>query len=125
MEQETITGFQIALRELTQEEASREITLDRFSEFHYLVGEDFCDLCGSFISHKVLAGYLIAKHPEFAPEYLDVCNDKYGEAIDLMLDSDKDDEFYSDLAELANLTVNLKKNINQVLIQVAEYYGNE
>jgi hypothetical protein len=35
------------------------------------------------------------------------------------------DAFYKLFAEFANLTGGLKKRINQVLIQVHEYYNNE
>jgi len=44
MKQETIVGFDIPKRELTEEEKNREITLDRFNEFHNKAGEDFCDI---------------------------------------------------------------------------------
>ena len=127
MEQETIVGFDIAKRPLTEEEQNREITLERFNEFHYKAGEDFCDTCGSFMNHLIIGGYLIAKHPEISLELLKVCNDKYDETLGLMrvyedkLSDENNEIFYADLAEFANLTKGLKKNINQVLIQISEY----
>jgi len=129
MDQETINGFDIPKRELTQEEATREITLDRFNKFHTEAGEDFCDTCGSFINHRILGGYLIAKHPSISLQILGVLNNKYGDALELLqlyqeeLEDESGDLFYSELAEFANLTVGLRKNINQVLIQLAEHYG--
>ena len=129
MGQETVWGFDIPKRELTEEEKNREITLDRFNEFHNKAGEDFCDTCGSFMNHLIIAGYLIAKHPKISLELLKICNDKIaGETLGLMTVyedelGDHDNEiFYTDLAEFANLTKGLKKNINQVLIQISEYY---
>jgi hypothetical protein len=42
---ETITGFDIPKRKLTQEEKTREITFERFHNFHMEVCEDFLDQC--------------------------------------------------------------------------------
>jgi hypothetical protein len=127
-EVETIHGFDIPLRELTQEEATRKITLDRFNEFHNEAGEDFVDTY-SQINHLILGGFLMAKHPNLSKEFLEVCNDKYGEALGLKhcyednFGDDGGDMFYKDFSEFINLTVNLKKRVNQILIQVVEYYN--
>lgn len=128
MEQETIHGFDIPKRELTQEEKTRDITLKRISNFHIEVGEDLMDQCGSLINHLILTGFLMAKHPELAPNFLEVANNKYGECLGLLSvfqdeDIDNgDDKFYTLLAEFLNLTVAAKARINQILIQVAEHY---
>jgi len=70
---------------------------------------------------------MLAKHPDWCAEILEICNDNYGEALNIEhLYVDKgltEDEFYTDLAEFINLTVALKKRVNQVLIQVAEQYN--
>ena len=128
MTQETIIGFDIQKRELTTEESNKEITLERFNDFHYEAGEDFCDTCSSFMNHLIIGGYLIAKHPELSLEILKSCNDKNGDVLGLIevyeveLGDESNDIFYKDLSEFANLTKGLKRNINQILIQVAEYY---
>ena len=127
MIQETIDGFDIPKRELTEEEASRELSFERFDEWQMEVGEDFCDQVGGMINQNIFGGFLMAKHPEFSPGILKVLNNKYGEALGLLtmfeehFDIDEGNKrFYTLLSEFANLTVNLKKNINQVLIQVLE-----
>lgn len=132
MNVETIDGFNIPKRELTEEEASREITFERFDEWHMEVGEDFCDQVGSMINHYIFGGFVMARYPQFSTQILKVLNSKYGEALGILSifeehfeqDNNNLEEgnkiFYTLLAEFANLTVNLKKNINQVLIQVME-----
>ncbi len=77
-EVETIDGFDIPKRELTPEEANREVTLDRFHAWHAEVGEDFTDQFSS-IDHKIYGGYLMAKYPNKSAEILAECNNKYGE----------------------------------------------
>jgi hypothetical protein len=132
-EQETIEGFNIPLRELTLEESLRPITLARFNDFHYEVGEDFIDQIGSVNTARIafiFAGFAIAKHPDWSIDLLDQCNrssvyiqlikDVYAENTS---DSDQDDTFYSEFAEFLNLTIETKKRVNQVLIQVEEYYA--
>lgn len=118
-------------RILTDEEANREITLERFTDYHHTVGECFVDQHG-FVDHKIFGGYLMCLHPQWSKEILKVLNDKYGEALGLLHiyedELGSDDEigwnmFYTDLAIFANLTGNLKKNINQILIQEDEYYN--
>ena len=128
-EKQTVPGFDIPIRELTEEEATRPLTLERFNEFHQEVGEDFVDQFGSINIH-IFGGYILAKHPEWCVEILEICNDKYGEALSVEhLYVDKgltEDDFYTDLAEFINLTVALKKRVNQVLIQVTEQFpGNK
>lgn len=128
MSKETIIGFDIEKRELSQEEKTREITFERFQEFHISACEDFCDTCGHMINSKILCGFLMAKQPNLSREMLE-CINKDGDALELLhvyKDNlqESDYEFYSDLAEFANLTVHLKERINQILIQVSEHYND-
>lgn len=127
MEQETICGFNIPKRELTEEEATREITIERFNEFHAIAVEDFCDQCEQEINRFITGGYLICKHPELATEILRTLNDKYGGLTsiwEVYADklNDGNDIFYTDLAEFLNLTGKAKERVNQILIQVVEHY---
>ena len=128
MEKETVHGFSIPLRELTEQEASMDITLERFSNYHTAVGEDFADQHGSLINHLIVGGYLMAKHPELSNELLAVMNNKYGEVLSFTevyaehLNDENNDLFYTELAEFLNLTVAAKKRVNQILIQIAEHY---
>lgn len=130
---ETIEGFEIPFRKLTEEEALRPITLSRFSDFHIEVGEDFVDQIGSVNDKKIallFAGFAMAKHPEWRSELLSQCNQTnvYTQLIqevyaDNTSESDCGDTFYSDFAEFLNLTIESRKRVNQILIQVAEYYA--
>jgi hypothetical protein len=120
---ETIPGFDIPKRELTKEEAEREITLERFQEWHHEVGEDFMDQVGYLFNAKVYGGYLMHKYPHKASELLKIINK--GEMLDYQdtYENDEDgDQHYSDIAEFLNLTEIAKKNANQILIQLVEYY---
>lgn len=122
---ETIDGFDIPKRELTPEEAARPITKERIDEFHRLAGEDFCDQGIGNINVKILGGYLMAKYTHLSAEILDVCNDKHGEPLGILhLFYPDKDIFYEELASFINLTVACKARVNQVLIQLAEHYGN-
>lgn len=109
--------------ELTSEQATMSITKERFDIYHQKVGEDFCDQEGSIVNVKVLGGFLIAKNPELTLEILDVLNSQYGDALglcDIYVEHFEDagfDMFYSLFAELADLTIILKKRINEVFIQ--------
>jgi hypothetical protein len=128
---ETIQGFNIPKRDLTEEESNRDISFERFDEWQMEVGEDFCDQVGSMVNHYVFGGYLMAKHPELSEKILKIINNKYGDVLSYvsMFEEHFDDEedankkFYTLLAEFANLTKVLKKNINQILIQVMESKG--
>lgn len=120
---ETIDGFDIPKRMLTDEEANRDITLERFQEWHNEVGEDFCDQISN-INEKILGGFLMCKHPDKSHQILKILNEK-GDALELQgiyEDDPHNDKFYTDFAEFINLTVHLKKRVNQILIQVMEYY---
>ena len=126
---ETVNGFDIPLRELTEEEANRDVTWERFREFHYTAGEDFLDTTGDG-NYRIFGGFLLARYPEHAKEILEVCNEKYGCSVDYLeiigFDNDKDiDTVYLDFAEFTNLTSALKKRVNQVLIQVVEHYNTQ
>jgi hypothetical protein len=131
MEEETIEGFTIPFRELTEEEASRTITLERFIDFHHEVGEDFVDQIGSVNDTRIaliFAGFAMSKHPEWSTEILSQCNrdSVYTQLIkDVYAEYEtaySDETFYSEFAEFLNLTIESRKRVNQVLIQVAEYY---
>lgn len=122
-----VYGFDIPKRELTTEEATRDLTLQRFQEFNRSVGEDFTDQF-PFVNVKIFGGYLMAKYPTLSADLLKIINDKYGEALSILhmfeeeLEDEENEIFYTDLANFVNLTGNLKKQVNQVLIQVAESY---
>lgn len=130
MSNETITGFDIPLRQLTDEEANREITLERFDEFHAEAGEDFMDSCGHILNTAILVGFLIGKQPQISRTLLNAvnhgadANDLRNVYIDQIGTETKflevEDIFYSDLAEFLNLTEHAKKRVNQILIQVTE-----
>lgn len=135
MEEDTVEGMSIPLRELTEEEISRPITLERFQHFHYQAGEDFLDQIGSVNNARIalqFCGFAIAKHPEWNKELLDSCNKIYTSDVYTQLvqnvyrdyNDNDDDLFYTDFAEFLNLTEHAKKRVNQVLIQVDEYYKN-
>lgn len=129
---ETIEGFDIPLRVLTEEEASREINLGRFQDFHHAVGEDFIDQVGSVNTEKIayqFMGFALAKLPEWNEELLSSCNrnNPYTQLVqEVYSDYDENmdcDLFYSDFAEFVNLTVHTKMKVNQVLIQIEEHYA--
>jgi len=126
-EVETVYGFDIPKRELSEEEATREVTLERFQNFHRNAGEDFVDQF-PHVNVKIFGGYMMAKHPELSAKLLQILNNKHSETLDIehLIDEEYDDnngdQFYTELAEFINLTGNLKKMVNQVLIQVDEYY---
>ena len=132
-EVETIHGFDIPKRELTEEEKNREVTLERFSDFHADAGEDFVDQCESFFNKSFIAGYLLCKYPENGARILEVSNNAGGllDLKEIYEDEDgednyfiDEDRFYTDLAEIINLTKITKERVNQVLIQVYEYYND-
>ncbi len=126
-EKETIHGFDIEKRELTEEEATRPITLERFTEFHHAAGEDFVDQCESIVNHLIWIGWCLHKYPEKSKDFLKVANHKYGGVqmtMELFENEDgEDDAFYTDFAEFLNQTESAKKRVNQILIQVTEYYN--
>ena len=113
-------------RELTEEEAAREITLERFNDYHDDAGEDWWDQEGSMISKDFFLGYLLGRFPEKYQKVLEMVNDKYQDAADVfgeLYEEEICDEFYTILADFINLTVNTKKKINEVLINTYEYYN--
>src|SRR5699024_1944029 len=128
---ETIPGFGIPKRELTKEEAEREITLERFRKFHYEAGEDFIDATGEG-PELLFGGYLLCKYPEKSSQILAIVNEEgkfleitsFCEVGGLGYDEKEDiDMVYQDFADFCNLTKHLKRRVNQVLIQVSEYYN--
>lgn len=129
---ETINGFDIPKRELTTEEASRNITVERIRNFHYGSGEDFLDTTSEG-NAQIFAGWLLHKYPEKSKEILAVVNnngkylviadfneiedfEKYDDEIDM-------NSLYIEFVEFCNQTEHLKRRVNQVLIQVDEYYN--
>jgi hypothetical protein len=125
--EEIVDGHDIPLRELTEEEATRDITLDRFNDYMCTVGEDFVDqhcICNA----QVLGGWLLGKHPKYKLEICEVLNDSPIEQDFLHLyvenyNDNAEDEFYIDFAEFLNLTIAAKKRVNQILIQIDEHYN--
>lgn len=99
----------------------QDITVERFRDWHYEVGEDFLDQTGEG-NHLIFGGYLLAKYPHRSKEILKVCNDKYGgcqnyrELPELEFDEEKDIEnLYVVFAEFCNLTEHLKKRVDRIL----------
>ncbi len=120
----TINGFDIEQRELTDEERGREITLERFTEFHFAAGEDFLDQTGEG-NVKIFAGWMLHKYPEFSVEILSLANDKNAEVMTFNeLEEKTYTDLYADFAEFCNQTGALKHRVNQILIQVVEYYDD-
>lgn len=124
----TVEGFDIPFRELTDVEKNSEVTLERFQDWHYAVGEDFCDQVGG-INGLILGGWLMAEYPSKSLEILSVLNREGARCnaqplMDLsMYENDDDgDQFYSDFARFVNLTGNLKRRTNEILTIVTEYY---
>lgn len=131
MEQKTITGFSILKRELTEEEASREVTIERIRDFHYEAGEDFLDIADDARA-EIFAGFIVHKYKDRAAKIYDICNSNKGylsvmdfkEFYEPEYNEEEDiDQIYFDYIEFVNTTVHLKKRVNQVLIQVMEYYN--
>jgi len=129
-EVETIDGFDIEKRELTAEEASIDVTLDRIHAFHRQVGEDYLDTCSmDGQAEKMFLGFLMCKRPDLSPQILKIVNNGYMdlefyEAFAKVEDESTEDEFYRLFAEFTNLTKGFKKRVNQVLIQIDEHYKN-
>lgn len=135
MEQETVNGYDIPLRKLNEEESTREISVERFREFHYAAGEDFLDgQSEGPVQGFIFGGWLIHKYPAMSKEILDHINENI-EYLDMHCFKDIDflgeyikdediDQIYFEVAEFANQTEALKKRINQTLIQVCEYYND-
>lgn len=132
---ETIDGFDIPNRELTEEEANRDITLERFQEWHHEVGEDFIDQ-HSYGDPKVFLGFTMSKYPEYSIQLLEESNKAnakggWGYTIQdiqhFFRDETGDDEeekFYTLYADFVNHTKFTKANVNRQLILVMEHYSN-
>ena len=139
-EQETINGWYIPKRELTEEEKTRPITFERFQEWHSYAQEDFLENSGS-CDHKLFAGWLLHKYPQHfdaickvmneAGEYFEINSLLQSEHLDLydQLDENgryiEDSSIYKDYAEFVNQTTHLKARDNEVLILLVEYYTKE
>lgn len=131
-EVETVDGFDIPKRELTEEEANRDITFERFEEWHNEVGEDFCDQVGHLFNEKIFGGWLLHKYPEKSKHILELLNNKFCDVLSLQeIFEDNsaegnggDKTFYTDFAQFLNQTEKAKKRVNQILIQVMEYHNS-
>jgi len=129
-EEKTVNGYNIPLRELTEEEATRDITLDRFNDYMCTVGEDLVDQHESIVDYKVYGGWLLARYPEKNLEILRCINDSWPSVQSMMyevFDAEGEDNelnvFYTDFAEFLNLTGAAKERVNQILIQIDEHYN--
>lgn len=109
---------------LTEEEKALEITTERISEYHNIIGEDFLEYSSTYIINRfVFGGYLIGKFPEKASEIIEIVNSPYYELINFYEIFPFDDEIdqeglYQHVIEFANLTVNTKARFNEILISV-------
>ena len=127
----------IPVRPLTEEEATRDITIERVSAFNAKMGENFLDSRGGDeVDKDAFGGFLMAKRPELSSKILEIMNDKYGEMLsyeemfqDLYSDTETGNltdwetpynEFYSYYCEFVNQTTSTKKRLNEVLIMLTE-----
>ena len=132
-EKETISGFDIEKRELTQEEKNLDITIERIRNFHYDAGEDLLDQVGyEFGNAFIFAGFILHKHSQHSKMILDHVNENQKNLdihcfneLDIYEYNEEDDidGIYYDLVEFLNLTEHAKARANQILIQVDEYYN--
>ncbi len=124
--------------QLTEEELNLDISLDRFNEYHWAVGEDFVDQNESIVDYKVYAGWLLHKYPEKASLILSCLNDTswYSSVQGFQHrvfckdeesggEEDEMDNFYTDFAEFLNLTGAAKRRVNTVLVREDRYYNSE
>lgn len=133
MEKETIDGFLIEKRPMTEEELLQDITYERFENYYLAVGEDFVDQHSGATDELVFLGFCIAKHPKLSLELLECYNGdiKYFEllTIETFFEENFDEDgfklFYSLLAEFLNLTNTSKRYVNEILIRVDEYYSRQ
>lgn len=124
MEKTTIDGFKLPKRELTEEEATRDITPERIREFENHVGEDFIDQYDHLFNAEIVAGFLLARHPHKATELLEWASGDHASLNDLSEIIEEDDRRLQDICDYINLTVNLKKRLNMNLIVVVEHYSS-
>jgi hypothetical protein len=129
-EVEYIYGFDIEKRELTQEEKEREITIERMCNFHHDAGEDFLDTCAVGRT-DVFAGFMAHKYIDRAKEIWDILNEEYSEIQSFKEFYQEEyneehniDNIYFDYLEFINTTEYSKAEVNQILIQVDEYYNS-
>jgi len=92
------------------------------------------------VSALIFGGYLLRKFPEHSKEILDFINEENrsgGNQLTVDIHMYKDLEFlgwddeidtdklYLTFIEFANQTEHIKRRVNQVLIQIDEYYNEE
>ena len=130
--EERLEGFLIRKRELTEEEANREIKYEHFETYHHEVGEDFTDQHTNVVNGHVFGGWLLGKHPQWKDNILQILNNHpdsqeffhmYGEELGHE-NEESWVQFYTDYAEFLNLTGAARRRANQILIQIAEYYAS-
>lgn len=126
---EMIDGFDIPKRPLNYEELYRPISLERFTEYHHTVGEDFVDTHSSMVGCFGFAAYIYSKRGMLKSDMLDALqDDDLHEQDFLSIYEDHgidDDEFYTDYAQYINTNPVCKARVNQILIQVQESYSND
>jgi hypothetical protein len=129
-EQETIDGFDIPTRELTAEEASRDLTPDRIRDFEIDAGEAFLDQFDHLLNTQAIMGFLMARHPDKASQLLAMGNQKYATLNDLNeifvpeWSEENHCKMLQDICDFINLTVNTKKRMNTNLIVHYEHYNS-
>lgn len=132
-EQETVRGFSILKRPLNEEEKSRDITIERIQSFHRDAGEDFLDTADE-ADPKVFGGFIAHKYIDRASEVYEIMNENklfleinsFREFYDPEYNEEADlEQVYFDFIEFVNTTKSTKERVNQVLIQVHEYYNPE
>jgi hypothetical protein len=130
MEEETVEGHDIPLRELTEEEKSKEVTPERIRNYEIDCGESFLDQHGSTFDIQIVIGFFLARYPERAAELLEIANDEYAEVMNIEhefvpeYNEEEYVKFLQTLCDFVNLTVNTKRRINQILIQFNEHYNS-
>lgn len=125
--QTEVTGFSIPIKQLAEEQYKQDITLERIQDFHYEAGEDLLDTMGvGMYVTKLVAGFLMCKYPHLANEINTCGNSDICSIYNLFQDyfDEEGNTFYEDFCEVINYTEITKAKINQVLIQVEEYYKN-
>ena len=124
--QTDVPGFDIKLKQLSQEQYALPITLDRIYKFQQDAGEDFLDtLDFNIYVTKLVAGFLMAKYPEIASKINEASTYNLYDVYKVFDDNYElsGEDFYKGFCEVINYTDITKAKINQVLIQVEQYYS--
>lgn len=117
----------MTLRELTIEEKLMDITLERFTEFHHAVQEDFVNLYSGMVTVFGFGSRIYSKRGALKLDILTALeyeNCTEVDFLDIYEDHNiDDDEFYADFASYINTNPVSKAKVNSILINVAEYYA--